>query len=86
MNRYNGNTRAQRSLKQINRKAQPSLKRCPECGQEKITKGMTWCDCNPGAPFRMYSIEDSGLADRLIGSVVNKADLMKPTSSNKVSK
>jgi len=51
---------------------------CPGCEKKVSADKMTWCDCNPGAPFRMIPLSDYKAIEKMIRTRLKNPIKKKP--------
>ncbi len=51
---------------------------CPGCEKKVPADKMTWCDCNPGAPFRMIPLSDYKAIEKMIRTRLKNPIKKKP--------
>lgn len=46
---------------------------CDGCSQQiKLRPGMHWCDCNPGAPWRLVELQSMADINRMLSAMLTK--------------
>ena len=65
-----------------NRKKEMKKYICPGCEKKVPADRMTWCDCNPSAPFRMMPLSNYEFIEKMIKSRLKNPIKKKPVEGD----